>query len=95
VVDADCPLEEPDRLIAQVLTLFDPARDLLSVKGPLDLSDVASLQTGSGAKVGLDATRKLPGEVLPGTDPARQQPTGSPAEVQKLVSRKWLEYGIE
>jgi 4-hydroxy-3-polyprenylbenzoate decarboxylase len=95
VVDADCPLEEPDRLIARILALLDPERDLLSVKGPLDFSDIASLQAGSGAKVGLDATRKLPGEVLPGADPIRQQPTASPAEVQKLVNRKWLEYGIE
>ncbi|MDB5080101.1 MAG: hypothetical protein JWP00_2025 [Chloroflexi bacterium] len=95
VVDEDCPLQPPDRLIGQVLALLDPDADLLSIKGPLDFSDIMPVQSGFGTKFGLDATRKLPGEVRPEINLDRRNPLRSPDAVQKLVTHKWLEYGIE
>ena len=95
VVDADCSLQQPERLLAQALALVDPARDLLVVKGPLDRSDVTAIRSEFGSKVGVDATRKLPGEVEQAINPATQQAVASPESVQKLVTHKWLEYGIE
>jgi 4-hydroxy-3-polyprenylbenzoate decarboxylase len=83
VVDEDCPIHEPSQVAVRVLGLADPANDWLVVKGPLE--GAAAL----GAKAGLDATRKLPGEGRP-LAPVRSQP-----EIRRLVDDKWLEYGIE
>ena len=83
VVDEDCEIHEPSQVAARVLGLTDPANDWLVVKGPLE--GAAAL----GAKAGLDATRKLPGE-------GREvRPVQSQPEIRRLVDEKWLEYGIE
>lgn len=92
VVDADCPIRQPEVMLAQVLAVVDPGRDLLVVKGPLESSD---LNGNFGSKVGIDATRKLPGEVLEKIDPDRYKTAAGPEEIRKMVERKWLEYGIE
>lgn len=92
VVDADCPLRQPETALAQVLALVDPARDLLVVKGPLDAGDLSGK---FGSKLGIDATRKLPGETGESFHPDRQKSVAGSEEVQRLVGRKWLEYGIE
>lgn len=83
VVDEDCPIHEPSQVAARVLGLADPANDWLVVKGPLEGA------VALGAKAGLDATRKLPGEGRP-VAPVQSQP-----EIRRLVDEKWLEYGIE
>ncbi len=92
VVDADCPIQQPETLLAQVLALVDPGRDLLVVKGPLDSGDLSG---SFGSKVGIDATRKQPGEMGENFDLPRQDEAARPEEIQRLVGRKWLEYGIE
>jgi len=40
----------------------DPQRDSIVTRGPADVLDHATPQIGSGSKLGMDATRKLPGE---------------------------------
>ncbi|HRT10631.1 MAG TPA: menaquinone biosynthesis decarboxylase, partial [Candidatus Paceibacterota bacterium] len=40
----------------------DPQRDSLFTKGPADVLDHATSEIAIGGKLGLDATRKLPGE---------------------------------
>ena len=40
----------------------DPQRDSLFTKGPSDVLDHATSEIASGSKLGIDATRKLPGE---------------------------------
>ena len=40
----------------------DPQRDSISTKGPSDVLDHATSEIASGSKLGIDATKKLPGE---------------------------------
>ena len=40
----------------------DPQRDSLFTKGPADVLDHATSEIACGSKLGLDATRKMPGE---------------------------------
>jgi len=40
----------------------DPQRDSLFTKGPSDALDHATSEIASGSKLGLDATKKIPGE---------------------------------
>ena len=40
----------------------DPQRDSLFTKGPSDVLDHATDEIASGSKLGIDATKKLPGE---------------------------------
>jgi 4-hydroxy-3-polyprenylbenzoate decarboxylase len=41
---------------------IDPRRDTVLVDGPVDVLDHAAPVMGYGSKVGIDATRKWPGE---------------------------------
>ncbi|HMF86086.1 MAG TPA: hypothetical protein VK598_07015 [Nitrospiraceae bacterium] len=40
----------------------DPQRDSIFIKGPSDVLDHATSEIASGSKLGIDATKKLPGE---------------------------------
>jgi len=40
----------------------DPARDCIITRGPADVLDHATTTPGVGSKLGIDATKKLPGE---------------------------------
>jgi len=40
----------------------DPQRDSIFTKGPADVLDHATSEIAIGTKLGIDATRKLPGE---------------------------------
>ena len=40
----------------------DPQRDSLLTKGPADVLDHATSEIASGSKLGIDATKKTPGE---------------------------------
>jgi hypothetical protein len=40
----------------------DPQRDSIFTKGPFDVLDHATSEIASGSKLGIDATKKIPGE---------------------------------
>jgi 4-hydroxy-3-polyprenylbenzoate decarboxylase len=40
----------------------DPQRDSIFTKGPADVLDHATSEMAVGSKLGIDATKKLPGE---------------------------------
>jgi len=40
----------------------DPQRDSIFTKGPSDVLDHATSEIASGSKLGIDATKKMPGE---------------------------------
>jgi 4-hydroxy-3-polyprenylbenzoate decarboxylase len=83
IVDEDCDIHDPSAVATRVLSLTDPTRDWLVAQGPLEAAP------GFGAKLGLDATRKLPGEG-PTSTPLQSQET-----IRRLVDEKWIEYGLE
>jgi 4-hydroxy-3-polyprenylbenzoate decarboxylase len=63
VTDDDVDVRDSDQLLWALSTRCDPVRDTLLVPGtPIDYLDFASPEASVGGKLGLDATRKWPGE---------------------------------
>jgi 4-hydroxy-3-polyprenylbenzoate decarboxylase len=93
VVDADCDVHDYREVAWRAFGNVDYAHDVLHTVGPVDHLDHASYEQFWGGKLGVDATRKLPGE-------GYRRAGGWPAEavmsteVVSLVDRRWSEYGI-
>jgi len=91
VVDQDVNVHDPNEVWFAVGANVDPARDIEQVNGPLDILDHASGEIGTGGKIGIDATKKLPGEA-PNRD--WPEPLKMADEIRKLVDKRWGEYGL-
>jgi 4-hydroxy-3-polyprenylbenzoate decarboxylase len=61
------------------------------VTGPVDILDHAARMSGYGSKMGIDATKKLPGEgfTREWPDEIRMKP-----EVVKRIDQIWSELGL-
>ena len=70
----------------------DPARDIMVVEGPLDVLDHSSNRPLYGAKMGVDATIKLPEEGYKREWPEEIKMS---EEIKKLVEKRWTEYGFK
>jgi 4-hydroxy-3-polyprenylbenzoate decarboxylase len=62
VVDEDVDVQNTSEVLFRLCANTDPQRDSIFTKGPADALDHASSEFAVGSKMGLDATRKLPGE---------------------------------
>jgi 4-hydroxy-3-polyprenylbenzoate decarboxylase len=62
VVDDDIDVHNTSEVLFRMCANTDPQRDAIFTKGPADVLDHATTEMASGSKMGLDATRKLPGE---------------------------------
>jgi 4-hydroxy-3-polyprenylbenzoate decarboxylase len=62
VVDDDVDVHNTSEVLFRLCANTDPQRDCIFTKGPADVLDHATTETGAGSKLGFDATRKLPGE---------------------------------
>ncbi len=62
VVDADCDVHNTSEVLFRLCANTDPQRDSTFVKSPCDALDHAPTVPCIGSHMGLDATRKLPGE---------------------------------
>ncbi len=62
VLDADVDLHNSREVVWKALGNIDPGRDLELARGPMDVLDHATERFAYGGKVGIDATRKWPGE---------------------------------
>ncbi len=62
VVDEDVDVHNTRDVLFHLCANTDPQRDTLLSRGPADVLDHATSEIGVGGKLGLDATRKLPGE---------------------------------
>jgi len=91
VVDEDVNVHDPNDVWFHVGANVDPARDLEPAGGPVDILDHASVRAGSGGKLGIDATRKLPAER---TRPDWPDPQKMSREIQERVTERWDEYGM-
>jgi 4-hydroxy-3-polyprenylbenzoate decarboxylase len=91
VVDEDVNVHDEQEVLFTVGANVDPRRDVMLVDGPVDILDHASPYYGAGAKMGIDATRKIPGEGLVREFPQRLRISN---EIQDLIERRWPEYGI-
>ncbi|MCL2700500.1 MAG: UbiD family decarboxylase [Phycisphaerae bacterium] len=88
VVDESVNVHDPNDVWFAVGANVDVRRDLEHAEGPLDILDHAGEAVGTGAKLGIDATRKLPGE-----GPTRDwpRPLRMTEEIRRQVDRRWEE----
>ncbi len=62
VVDADVDVHNTSEVLFHLCANTDPQRDSIFTKGPSDVLDHATSEIAVGSKLGIDATKKLPGE---------------------------------
>jgi 4-hydroxy-3-polyprenylbenzoate decarboxylase len=91
VCDEDVNIHDYSEVTWKVMNHVDPQRDVVITDGPLDILDHSCPQIGFGGKMGIDATRKGPGEGF-----ARPWPNEivMDAMIQKKVEERWHEYGF-
>lgn len=91
VVDEDVDVQNQSEVAWKALNNIDPERDIQFVMGPVDSLDHASRLVNYGSKMGIDATRKWPGEGF--TRPWPDVITMSPA-VKQRVDELWKKAGL-
>jgi len=62
VVDDDVDVHNTSDVLFRLCANTDPQRDSIFTKGPADVLDHATSEMAMGSKLGIDATKKLPGE---------------------------------
>ncbi|MGD1086187.1 MAG: UbiD family decarboxylase [Verrucomicrobiota bacterium] len=62
VVDDDVNVQNTSEVLFRLCATTDPQRDTLLTRGPSDVLDHATPELAIGSKMGIDATKKLPGE---------------------------------
>ncbi len=92
VVDHDVDVQNVDEVMFQVGANVDPQRDCCIVNGPVDALDHAAPYLCAGSKMGIDATRKIPGEGISRPWPPALK---MPPSIISLVNQRWNEYNIK
>ncbi|MBI2817425.1 MAG: menaquinone biosynthesis decarboxylase [Acidobacteria bacterium] len=92
VVDDDVDVQNVREVVWKALNNIDPERDIQFVMGPIDSLDHASRLPNYGSKMGIDATRKWPGEGFqrPWPDELRMDPG-----IKAMVDAKWDKLGLK
>jgi 4-hydroxy-3-polyprenylbenzoate decarboxylase len=91
VVDEDVDVQNVREVAWKALNHIDPERDIQFVLGPVDSLDHSSRLPNYGSKMGVDATRKWPGEGF--TRPWPNEIRMS-AEVKRRVDGLWQQAGL-
>ena len=92
VVDDDIDVRDWKEVIWAITTRVDPARDtLIAENTPIDYLDFASPVSGLGAKLGIDATNKWPGE----TSRRWGTPIAMDQAVRARVDALWKDLGLQ
>lgn len=91
VCDDDIDVRNWKEVVWALTTRVDPARDtLIAERTPIDYLDFASPVAGLGAKLGIDATHKWPGE----TERRWGRPIVMDPAVMRRVDSLWAELGL-
>ena len=88
VVDGDLDIHNSSLTAWKVINNVTWRRDLVMADQEASTGSVFPF---SGGRLGIDATRKVPGELLTGEWPEEISMSES---VKKLVSKRWREYGF-
>jgi 4-hydroxy-3-polyprenylbenzoate decarboxylase len=91
VVDAAVKPHNSSEVAFYAFNNVDGRRDIVLSDGPLDALDHSSPLPRYGCRVGIDATRKGPGE---GHTRPWPSPLAMDAATEELVRRRWAEYGL-
>jgi 4-hydroxy-3-polyprenylbenzoate decarboxylase len=91
VVDHDTDVHNLREVVWKAFNHIDPERDIQFTLGPVDQLEHASRLPSFGSKMGVDATRKWPGEgfARPWPDEIRMD-----EETKKRVDEKWTRLGL-
>lgn len=91
VTDPDIDVRDWSQVVWALSTRVDPARDSLVIeKTPIDYLDFSSPEPNLGSKLGLDATRKWPGE----THRAWSEAIVPDPVVEKRMADLWLQLSL-
>jgi len=91
IVDEHVDVHNQDDVLFHLAANVDPKRDIQMVDGPLDILDHAAPYVGAGSKMGIDATKKWPGEGTVRDWPNEIKMDG---ETVAKVTKRWKEYGF-
>jgi len=91
VVDEDVNVQNYSEVAWKALNNIDPERDIQFVLGPVDSLDHASRLANYGSKMGIDATKKWPGEGFTRPWPGVIK---IPADVKSRVDGLWKKAGL-
>jgi 4-hydroxy-3-polyprenylbenzoate decarboxylase len=91
VVDEDVDVQNVREVAWKALNNIDPERDIQFVMGPVDSLDHSSRLPNYGSKMGVDATKKWPGEgfTRPWPDVIRMSD-----DVRRRVDQLWKKAGL-
>jgi len=92
VVDEEVNVQNIDEVIWRAGNHIDPERDTQFTLGPVDILDHASRLPAYGSKMGIDATKKWPGEGFTREWPEEIRMSD---EVQRRVDDLWRQLGLE
>ncbi|MDH4140681.1 MAG: menaquinone biosynthesis decarboxylase [Coriobacteriia bacterium] len=92
VVDEDVDCHDYSQVAWRCFNNVDPSRDILVSKGPLDRLDHSSNYESFGFKMGIDATRPLPGE---GHEREWPESLEMSADVKARINEMWGELGFD
>jgi 4-hydroxy-3-polyprenylbenzoate decarboxylase len=91
VVDEDVDVQNVREVVWKALNNIDPERDIQFTLGPIDSLDHSSRLPNFGSKMGIDATRKWPGEGFTRPWPGVIR---MPDEVKAKVDELWKKAGL-
>ena len=91
VVDEDVDVQNTREVAWKALNNIDPERDIQFVMGPIDSLDHSSRLPNYGSKMGVDATRKWPGEGFTRPWPGVIEMS---TEVKRRVDELWKKAGL-
>jgi 4-hydroxy-3-polyprenylbenzoate decarboxylase len=91
VVDEEVNVQDLDEVLWRVGNHIDPERDMQFTLGPVDILDHASRLPNYGSKMGIDATRKWPGEGFARPWPEVIRMSG---DVKRRVDALWQAAGL-
>jgi 4-hydroxy-3-polyprenylbenzoate decarboxylase len=89
VVDDDVDVHNTSEVLFRLCANTDPQRDSIFTKGPSDVLDHATSEMAMGSKLGIDATKKLPGEGFKRTwPPLIKMDAAVKAKVEKMFGKR-------
>ncbi|MFM9963919.1 MAG: UbiD family decarboxylase [Planctomycetaceae bacterium] len=91
IVDDEVDVRDENSVWSSVAAHADPSRDFVLWDGPADPLDHATAIRGAGRKLGIDATRKWPGE---GDASRMARPLRWTAEIAERLQSRWPEFGL-
>lgn len=91
VFDEDVDVQDTSEVLWRLGSNIDPRRDVVFADGPVDVLDHAAPQPLFGSKMGIDATRKIPGE---GHDRPWPEDIRMSPDVVRRIDDIWGRLGI-